>query len=84
MEANRHFCPWQMLESHPRILAACSWLSDSVASIERGHGQLLGTVKFLGTTEFAAGEWLGIELDEKATWRCEWPSGSCAGTERCG
>lgn len=31
-----------------------------------GNTELLGTVKFLGTTEFAAGEWLGIELDEKA------------------
>ena len=27
--------------------------------------QLCGTVKFIGTTEFAAGEWMGIELDEK-------------------
>eukprot|EP00438_Fugacium_kawagutii_P011850 Skav236792 [mRNA] locus=scaffold1361:414131:424079:- [translate_table: standard] len=26
----------------------------------------MGTVKFLGSTEFAAGEWLGIELDEQA------------------
>ena len=29
-------------------------------------GQLIGTVKFLGVTEFATGEWLGIELDEQA------------------
>ena len=28
--------------------------------------QLCGTVKFIGATEFAAGEWMGIELDEKA------------------
>ncbi|CAJ1458139.1 unnamed protein product [Effrenium voratum] len=28
--------------------------------------QLLGTVKFLGATEFASGEWMGIALDEKA------------------
>lgn len=26
----------------------------------------MGTVKFLGSTDFAAGEWLGIELDDKA------------------
>ncbi|CAE7628090.1 CLIP1, partial [Symbiodinium pilosum] len=28
--------------------------------------QLCGTAKFIGTTEFAAGEWMGIELDDKA------------------
>jgi len=28
--------------------------------------QLCGTIKFIGVTEFAGGEWMGIELDEKA------------------
>eukprot|EP00434_Breviolum_minutum_P010934 symbB.v1.2.009640.t1/scaffold617.1/size180324/6 len=31
-----------------------------------GSTELIGTVKFLGVTEFATGEWLGIELDEQA------------------
>lgn len=31
-----------------------------------GQTELMGTVKFLGPTEFAAGDWLGIELDEQA------------------
>ena len=41
----------------------------SLASQHPGHRhalQLMGTVKFLGPTEFAAGDWLGIELDEQA------------------
>eukprot|EP00931_Biecheleriopsis_adriatica_P121903 TRINITY_DN9695_c0_g1_i16.p1 TRINITY_DN9695_c0_g1~~TRINITY_DN9695_c0_g1_i16.p1 ORF type:complete len:481 (-),score=113.45 TRINITY_DN9695_c0_g1_i16:1083-2492(-) len=31
-----------------------------------GATGLLGTVRFFGATEFAAGEWMGIELDDKA------------------
>eukprot|EP00435_Cladocopium_sp_Y103_P009007 s1488_g2.t1 len=31
-----------------------------------GQTELMGTVKFAGPTEFAAGDWLGIELDEQA------------------
>jgi hypothetical protein len=41
----------------------------SLASQHPSHRhalQLMGTVKFLGPTEFAAGDWLGIELDEQA------------------
>ena len=28
--------------------------------------RLAGVVKFIGSTDFAAGEWIGLQLDEKA------------------
>ena len=30
------------------------------------HVQRYGVVKFIGNTAFAEGEWIGVELDEKA------------------
>jgi len=32
--------------------------------VEIGGGFKMGTVKFIGETEFAAGEWIGVALDK--------------------
>jgi len=42
------------------------------------HVQRYGVVKFIGNTAFAEGEWIGVELDEKAgqfEWWKMWVSG---------
>ena len=31
--------------------------------VEVANGFKMGTVKFIGDTEFAAGEWIGVALD---------------------
>uniref|UniRef100_A0AAR5PME6 CAP-Gly domain-containing protein n=1 Tax=Dendroctonus ponderosae TaxID=77166 RepID=A0AAR5PME6_DENPD len=38
-------------------------LGDRVI-IKSGQGSKVGTVRFMGVTEFATGEWVGVELDE--------------------
>lgn len=38
-------------------------LGDRVI-IKSGQGSKVGTVRFMGVTEFAPGEWVGVELDE--------------------
>eukprot|EP00913_Durusdinium_trenchii_P033965 g31793.t1 len=47
----------------PAMAEAAINVGDRVAV---GETKLLGTVKFVGKTEFATGDWMGIELDEKA------------------
>lgn len=34
------------------------------------HAGKKGIIRFYGTTEFAAGRWVGIELDEPRTYHC--------------
>lgn len=38
-------------------------LGDRVI-IKSSQGSKIGTLRFMGSTEFAAGEWCGVELDE--------------------
>lgn len=45
-------------------MAATPWQVGDRVTI--AQTQLCGTIKFIGVTEFAGGEWMGIELDEKA------------------
>lgn len=32
--------------------------------IKSSQGSKVGTLRYIGTTEFANGEWVGVELDE--------------------
>lgn len=38
-------------------------LGDRVI-IQSSQGSKVGTVKYIGTTNFATGEWVGVELDD--------------------
>ena len=56
---------------HQKMSSMCQTTHGQTNPPVVSSGQLIGTVKFLGVTEFATGEWLGIELDEQARFSQE-------------
>jgi len=61
--SRKKICDWFYRFASSAMATKALQVGDRVTV---GQTELMGTVKFLGPTEFAAGDWLGIELDEQA------------------
>lgn len=72
-EASALFASQQQTPATPSVNKADVTSSSSSSGLKTGDKVMfesnkeikVGTVRFLGSTEFAAGEWVGIELDSK-------------------